>query len=429
MKRHHILLILLLVGVAAYFLNETRNLQQTESSARAELDMLRTAVKKSPGASSTPLGKSSSSRPPAIDPAKFSADLSNILKGGPGEETRKGQRDFQEKYEAQLNSAPLSKLKEICALLEKDFPFDQKNSEMARGLWLYIVGLAAKSDPAWAFAKFDEAASASKAPIEAALGTFKSWSSQNGEPMNPAYAGALQKWLDAAQAGGRIDEGNPLVAELRAGIAAAQGNQPAAIQQISQLPYLSQRQAAIDYVESLQTPEARRQAMEELSTALQIQNFPHFVSKLAEQQGFDAAKEILSSASLTPEKHDLAAASIAASNIGTETPAKAKWLLESLRSDDKRAIVEFTDQWTHADYQGAAQWIGSLPAGKQRDSAISGFAPAAAKVDGATAVDWALTLTVPAQRNATLMQVRQTWDGIDRDAATAYFQEKGIKHE
>ena len=429
MKRHHILLILLLVGITAYFLNETRKLRSTESNARKELDMLRTAVKKSPGLASTLAGKSSNSRPPAIDPAKFSADLSDLLKGGPGEETKKGQKDFQEKYEAQFNSAPLSKLKEICSLLEKDFPFDQKNSEMARGLWLYIVGLAAKSDPAWAFAKFDEAASASKAPIEAALGTFKNWASQNGEPMNPAFAGALQKWLDTAQAEGRIEAGNPLVAELRAGIAAAQGNQPAAIQQISQLPYLSQRQAAIDYVESLQTPEARRQAMEELSTALQIQNFPHFVSKLAEQQGFDAAKEILNSASLTPEKHDLAAASIAATNIGTETPAKAKWLLESLRSDDKRAIVEFTDQWTHADYQGAAQWIGSLPAGKQRDTAISGFAPIAAKIDGATAVDWALTLTDPNERRSSVEDVVRIWKKTDAEAAAAYLKEKGIKGE
>lgn len=211
--------------------------------------------------------------------------------------------------------------------------------------------------------------------------------------MSLAYAGALGKWLDAAQAEGRLEKGNPLVTELRAEIAAAQGNPSAAVKQISRLPYMSQRKAAIDYVEGLQTPDARRQAMEELSTALHLQNFPHFVRELADQQGFDAVREILNSASLAPEKHDLAAASIAATNIGPETPAKAKWLLASLRGEDKRAILEFTDRWTHADYQGAAQWLSSLPEGRQRDTAISGFAPVAAKVDGASAVDWALTVT------------------------------------
>jgi hypothetical protein len=386
--------------------------------------MLRTAMKKSSGASSTLAGKSSNSRPPAIDPEKFSADLSNILKGGPGEETKKGQKDFQEKYEAQLNSAPLSKLKEICSLLEKDFPFDQKNSEMARGLWLYIVGLAAKSDPAWAFAKFDEAASASKLPIDTALGTFKSWATQNGEFMNPAYAGALKKWLDTAHASGRIEEGNPLVADLRAGIAAAQGNQSAAVQQISQLPHASQQKAIIDYVKGLQTVDEKRQAMEELSTALQSQNFQRFASALAENSGFDAAKELLTNAKLTPESHDLAAGSIAAAKIGPETSAHASWLLETLRSDHPRALQNFVDQWAHADYNEAARWMNTIPAGAKRDAAVSGFAPVAAKIDGPSAADWAHTIADPLQRNRTLSEVRSIWREQDATAADAYYQEK-----
>lgn len=51
---------------------------------------------------------------------------------------------------------------------------------MAREAWLYLVGLAARSDPAWAIAKFNQALSTAKAPIDAALGTFKNWASQNG---------------------------------------------------------------------------------------------------------------------------------------------------------------------------------------------------------------------------------------------------------
>lgn len=418
MKKHHILLMLLLACVATIFLKQGRDIRQMESTARDELNMLREAVKRSPEGATAPNLTTRSSRSPAIDTAKFSADLSDILKGGQGEGSRQSLEDFAKKYQVRIASAPLSKLKEICALLEKDFPLDHKDSEMARGIWLFIVGEASKSDPAWAFAKLDEA------PIEASLGIFKNWASQNGEPMNPAFAGALLKWLEKAESAGRMEEGNPLVTELRADIAAAQGDQPAAVAQISRLPYLSQRQAAIDYVEGLQTSEARQQAMKEFSTALHIQNFPHFVSKLAEQQGFDAAKEILVSSSLTPEKHDLAAASIAATNIGPDTPAKAQWFMQSLRSEDKRAIVEFTDRWTHADHQGAAQWMNSLPPGKQRDAAIAGFAPAAAKIDGATAVDWALTLTDPNERRSCLDDVIRKWKETDAEAADAYLKEK-----
>lgn len=426
MKKHHILLILLLVGIAAYLLNESRNLRSRESIASEEIKMLRDAVKKSPGAGTASTLSGKSDRPPAIDPAKFIADLADMLKSTSGDENQKAMQAFEEKYGAQLTSTPVSKLKEMCEMLEEKFPPGQADSEMARRIWTTMLGWVAKSDPAWAFAKFEKAASMAEAPIDAGLETFKRWASLQGEPMSLVYAGALQKWLDRAQASGKIQEGNSLLAELRADIAVAQGESSAAVKQISQLPYLNQRRAAIDYVAGLQTPEARRQAMEELSTALHIQNFPHFVGTLAEQQGFEAARDILSSALLTPEKHDLAASSIAAANIGPETPAKAKWLLESLRSEDKRAIVEFTNQWTHADYQGAAQWLSSLPAGKQRDTAISGFAPAAAKIDGATAVDWALTLTDPNERRSSVEDVVRIWKKTDAEAAAAYLKEKDL---
>ena len=426
MKKHHILLVLIIVGIAAYFLNESRNLQSRESIANEEIKLLRDAVKKSPGAGTASTLAGKSSRPPAIDSAKFIADLADILKSGSGDEKQKALQELEKKYGEQLTSTPVSKLKEISEMLEQKFPLGQADSEMAGEIWTAMLGWVAKSDPAWAFAKFEKAASMAKAPIDAALVTFKRWALLQGEPMSLAYAGALQKWLDAAQAAGKIQEGNSLLAELRSQIASAQGNQSAVVKQMSQLPWLKQGEAARDYAKSLQTPAAQKQAMEELSTALHIQNFPHFVNALAAEQGFDAAREILNSASLTPEKHDLAAASIAAANIGPETPAKAKWLLESLRSDDKRAILEFTDRWTHADYQGAAQWLSSLPAGKQRDTAISGFAPIAAKIDGATAVDWALTLTDPNERRSSVDDVVRIWKKTDAEAAAAYLKEKGV---
>lgn len=429
MKKHHILLILLLVGIAAFFLNEGRKLKSTESNARDELNMLRDAVKKSPAAATASNLTGRRSRPPALDTAKFNADLTDILKNGQDEETRKSMEDFLKNHQAQIASAPVSKLKEICALLEKDFPLKDKDSEIARDAWLFIVGEASKSDPSWAFGKLDQAAAAVNVPIGEVLQGLKAWSSQDGKPMSLSYATALKKWLDAAEAGGRIGENTLLLAGLRTDIATAEGNSSAAVKQLSQLPYLRQQQAAIDYVDSLQTPEAQRQAMKEFSTALDAQNFPKFVREFTHQQGFEAAKGILESASLLPEKHDLAAAGIAAANIGSETKDRAAWLLENLKTDGYRALEEFTETWTGKNHTDAAHWITTLQPGPKRDAALKGFIPAVARIDGATSMDWALTVSDPLLRNQMYTESYVKWAEIDPDQAKIYRTAHPLDHE
>jgi hypothetical protein len=427
MKKHHVLIILLLAGIAVFFLNETRNLRSDEAIVGEELKMLREAVRKSPGASSTRAETNSSSRPPVIDPTKFIADFTTLLNSS-SDNNGQNKAAFQKEYEAQLHSAPLPKLKEICLLLEKNFTFDQVDSESYR-IWLYIVGLTAQSDPLWAFAKYDEATSTNKVGVHAALITFKQWASRNGESMNPSFAEALRRWLDAAQGEGRMDEGDPLVAELRAGIAAAQGNPSDAARQISLLPYSSQKKAAIKYVAGLLSPEAQRQAMKDFSTTLDAQNFPDFVRELANQQGFEATQKILESASLLPEKHDMAAAGIAAANIGPETKDRAAWLLENLKTDGYRALEEFTETWTEKNHTDAAQWITTLQPGPKRDAALKGFIPAAARVDGATSMDWALTVSDPILRNQMYSESFVKWTETDPEQANIYRNTHPLDHE
>ncbi len=422
MKKHHILLILVIAGIAAFLLKEARDLESSESGIRTELAILRDAVKRSHAtdrSTATPSG-SPGTRSPAIDPRALMADLKDILEAGPTDETMERMSRLMEGYEKQLASAPLSKLKEICELLEADFPLDQEAMEPARRIWLGIVGMASRSDPAWAFAKLDQAASAIKVPMADVLECFKRWPSQDGGAMSLSYATALQEWLDAAQAGGRIEPDNPLAAELRAEIASARGDQSAAIKHISQLPARSRREAAIEHVKGLQTPEARRQALEELGTVLDADGFAPLVGSLTDQHGFDAAREILASASLAPEKHDLAAASIAAAKPGPETRDRAAWLLENLRSDDPRPLEKFAGSWTEANHADAASWIASLPQGPQRDAALKGFIPAAARIDGASAMDWALTVSDPLLRNRLYGEAHQKWAETDAERAKEY---------
>lgn len=430
MKKHHILLILLVAGIAAFFLNETRLAKNTEANVKAELTMLRDAVRKSPGRDESSFSRASSnSRPPSIDPQAFVTDLTAILKSGPEGNLQEHMRGIEERYHKQLASAPLSKLKEICDLIEKEFPLGKEGSKPAGNLWLYVVGMAAKSDPTWAITKLEQGLSAAKAPVGDVPHVLKSWANQHGQPMSLSYATAVQKWLDAALADGRIEPDDPVIVELRAEVATAQGNPSNATQQISKLSLLGQQTAAKNHLKSLQTPEARRQAMEELSTALHHQIFPRFVADLTNEQGVETARELLSSASLTPENHDLAAAGIASAKIGPDTKDAAAWLLESLRSDDPRALKTFTSEWTQGDYAAAADWVNSLPKGPKRDAALEGFIPAAAAIDGATAMDWAMTISDPLTRNIIYNEAHMKWQQTDPAQANAYLKSKPLDQE
>lgn len=214
MKKMHYLLILVIVGIAVYLLNDTRNLKVAESIVSEELNLLRQAVKKAPGIGNNSTPVAGESRQPGIDPTAFTAGLADILKGGFDPEQKPRIKEFLKVYEPQLRSARLSKLKEICDLLEKRFPLEQAGNEAVQFVWLGIVGLAAKSDPTWAFATFDKAVSKVNLPIHTQLSWLKNSTAGEGEPMSSAYAGALQKWLDAAQAAGRFEGTELQVAEL-----------------------------------------------------------------------------------------------------------------------------------------------------------------------------------------------------------------------
>ncbi|MCU0750674.1 MAG: hypothetical protein MUF13_14120, partial [Akkermansiaceae bacterium] len=104
-------------------------------------------------------------------------------------------------------------------------------------------------------------------------------------------------------------------------------------------------------------------------------------------------------------------------------------LLESLRSEDPRALKTFASEWTHGDYAAAADWVNSLPKGPKRDAALEGFIPAAAAIDGATAMDWALTISDPLTRNIIYNEAHVKWQQNDPAQANAYRKTKPLDRE
>lgn len=405
-------LVIALASTAGLMLKQGQTLKVQEANLQQELAMLSKAVKHAPSAARP-------TQRPSLDAAAFTAGLKSVLDGDSSKEVL---NDFLSLHESKLSSASAAQLREIAAWLEQNYPVASKERSLAQMTWDFVMQSLAKSDPAGTIANFERVASKiGTSPVDL-LPTLKR---MGGEPMRLTYAAALQKWLDTAH----LDATLPLVAELRASIAAAQGNQSAAVKEIAQLPAASQRDAVVAHAKTLQGPEQSRQALEEFSTSLPYQNYQEFVRSLATHQGIDAAREAVDAAALTAEHHDLTLASIAGASIGPETKERAAWLLAALRSEDHRALADFAAQWSQGDHTAAATWANTLPKGIRRDAALHGLIPVAARIDGATAMDWALTVSDPHIRNQLYSEVHAKWSETDATQANAYRQAKPLDRE
>ena len=185
---------------------------------------------------------------------------------------------------------------------------------------------------------------------------------------------------------------------------------------------------AIDeLIEAVTTQEDQLLVLEQAGKSAEKEPFFQIGRALAKKSTFEANRVLLSRADLTSEKRDLAAAAIAAGKIDDDISDHAAWLLKTLKTDQTDPITYFAQSWTEGDFRAANTWMNSLPPGLTRDAAVVGFAPAAARLDGASAVDWALTITDQAQRTSTLESVTKTWKKREPAAAATYLTEKGIE--
>lgn len=188
-----------------------------------------------------------------------------------------------------------------------------------------------------------------------------------------------------------------------------------------------ERSALNQLMEAVTTREDQRLVLEQAGKSADQPIFFMLARALADKSTFEANLDLLSRAELTPEKHDLAAAAIACAKIDDDTPACAAWLLNTLQTEQTEPITHFATSWTEGDFRAANTWVNSLPQGRPRDAAVAGFAPVAARLDGASAVDWALTINDPAQRQSTLDAVSRTWKTREPAAAAAYLRDNGIE--
>ena len=335
-------------------------------------------------------------------------------------------RAFLFQSKSRLAGLPGDELKQICNDLEKDGLDD-----IELLFWGSVVEAAARSDPAWAISNIAQIISTkvTDEPQQRVLHELGKGGSFGSQCWSTAYAEALDDWLDKAEADRRLQGMETPIATLRFDTALATGDLPGAVARLGQLSADEQKIRAADLAQAAHESGQSRRMIEDISATAEPVVLETFSRELTTRSGFENTRTQLAAAELTPEKHDLAAAGIASANIGPETPARARWLLESLKADTPAAVIWFSENWTQVDHKSAGQWLAGLPQGAARDAAIAGFAPQAAKLDGATAVEWALGVSDPALRETTLRSVVRTWTQREPQAAAGYLQQKGIGAE
>jgi hypothetical protein len=71
----------------------------------------------------------------------------------------------------------------------------------------------------------------------------------------------------------------------------------------------------------------------------------------------------------------------------------------------QNALSSVVNAWTRTDPAGAAEWMQTLPTGKERDSMVSTFAQQVVQGDPEGALAWAATLSDERQRENRIQQL------------------------
>ena len=427
MNRRHLLLFLLLVCAAAvYQWRQKAEILSRETALRAELLQLKNLGEKAtaPIVGAVALPASPSLRTAAdFDPDKFVAALIRLVPLMRDARTQAPAEGGEIQQQAmslmsQIGYAPTELLKQAYKKLMSSSLTAEEKDELSQP---FLIRLA-ESEPVWAAAR---AVKMVNHP-HILRNLIEVWA--------PHDTVAAKAWIEAAKQNGSLAGYDKNIVEtLMNNVASAQASSDpmGALRELPGLNPEAQRQSVTRMAGSLKTTDQRRAALERIAggdqvTDLNVLTLRHFANALGEYAGFEASRAALDSAKLSPQMRDATAAIIAATGIGPETAARANWLLENRRSEDPEPFASFIHTWTKADFNGAANWMKTQPAGPQRDTAIVAFATEVASAEPPSAVDWANTINDSAQRTATLNQIWKAWHATAPDEAAAYFQKNGL---
>ena len=149
------------------------------------------------------------------------------------------------------------------------------------------------------------------------------------------------------------------------------------------------------------------------------------------REGFDAASQWLASVKLSPAELEDFADGLTPQPKSDDSGRWIEWLgatLPPVQAAEK--IRGFVSTWTQNDCLAAGKWLGSAAESPARNTAIRAYSETVASYEPEVAAQWALTLPVGDERDATLKQIYQNWpkhDAAAIEAAAAFAKEHGIE--
>ena len=93
------------------------------------------------------------------------------------------------------------------------------------------------------------------------------------------------------------------------------------------------------------------------------------------------------------------------------------------------AVNEATQNWLRQDSIAASEWVGELPSGAARDSAVGILIGHIKQDDPSAAFAWATTLENEDQRQREFSRVLKTWKTSDPNAAMGALRSADLSDE
>jgi hypothetical protein len=85
--------------------------------------------------------------------------------------------------------------------------------------------------------------------------------------------------------------------------------------------------------------------------------------------------------------------------------------------------------WAGTDLTAASAWLAAQPPGKERDGAIWGFNEVARVAEPDSALQWAMTISEPQQREQAVLRTLQSWRTLDPSAAAVALEGLALPEE
>ena len=98
-------------------------------------------------------------------------------------------------------------------------------------------------------------------------------------------------------------------------------------------------------------------------------------------------------------------------------------------SNQVQGFKSFIGKWAKQDTLSAGNWLNKQPASPRLDSALANYASTVSRDDGASAMEWAVSITEEKLQQKTIRSVGQEWYRQDRNAVEAWLPQSGLTED